>query len=138
MGQTITSGRFLQILWPSYNVLTLHTTFLIFFIRWAIFQMLFWKIDHCGGPSALDCRRKLILIIAAKQTELFSIMCTPKTFFRMSLFYWELVKLNPKNGKNLDLDFWLGAQPPTSVVLTDQKRTAQILRAKTLRVLRQS
>ena len=29
------------------------------------------------------------------------------------------------------------AQSPTSVVLTDRKRTAQILRAKTLRVLRQ-
>ena len=29
-------------------------------------------------------------------------------------------------------------QSPTSVVLTDQKRTAQILRGKTLRVLRQS
>ena len=39
--------------------------------KWAIFQMLFSKIDHCGGPSALDCHRKLILIIAAKQTELF-------------------------------------------------------------------
>ena len=30
------------------------------------------------------------------------------------------------------------AQSPTSVVLTDQKRTVQILRAKTLRVHRQS
>ena len=30
------------------------------------------------------------------------------------------------------------SQSPTSVVLTDRKRTAQILRAKTLRVLRQS
>ena len=29
-------------------------------------------------------------------------------------------------------------QSPMSVVLTDRKRTAQILRAKTLRVLRQS
>ena len=41
------------------------------FLKWAIFQRLFLEIDHCGGPSALDCRRKLILIIAAKQTELF-------------------------------------------------------------------
>jgi hypothetical protein len=68
--------------------------------------MLILKIDHSGGPSALDCRRKLILIIAAKQTELFSIMCTPKTLFRMSLFYWELVKLNPENRKKLDLEFF--------------------------------
>ena len=30
------------------------------------------------------------------------------------------------------------AQSPTSVVLTDRKRTVQILRAKTLRVFRQS
>ena len=55
--------------------------------------------------SNLIWRRKLILIIAAKQTELFSIMCTPKTLFRMSLFYWELVKLNPENRKKPDLDF---------------------------------
>ena len=70
-----------------------------------IFQRLFLEIDHCGGIKCLAW--KLILIIAAKQTELFSIMCTPKTLFRMSLFYWELVKLNPKNGNNLDLDFFL-------------------------------
>ena len=31
-----------------------------------------------------------------------------------------------------------GTKSPTSVILTDRKRTAQILRAKTLRVLRQS
>ena len=34
--------------------------------------------------------------------------------------------------------FQYRSQSPTSVVLTDRKRTAQILRAKTLRVLRQS
>ena len=34
--------------------------------------------------------------------------------------------------------FWRKPQSPTSLVLTDRKRTAQILRAKTLRVFRLS